>query len=638
MKFKKFFTALALSGFLMAGALFVGKGAAEGAKVAKANDVVEIGIDEIFITKDTKAADNFYLTPDNDDYDLPISWDYVYTASAEAEAEGVFINGVKQNSAFIKYAPVGEGEDAYPYVYCHFPAVSDGDKVQLSGTFATTSDGGHSFSIHYTVQRFADTWVNELEDYGVVSLKDANTPDFSYVSINTEDTSGYGYIGSNDKDGAKKLMPKRNGIFGYTNDTQSFGFQFKLEVSGTMSKWLDIRIGASGGWETGHFLSFHIWNHDNDGVVIAKECVGSTVHHREEFRSNITDGERVVEMGSIRVKDYENKYENKYYVFFKNNGSVSFGEYWDFQDGYRSTKIGIYHDDADIKISNSIEPAVTTTLSLSSISTGTALYFNTTTNVLPFLHTWDYYFRPQDSDGFEYNGTDIDAVSAHYNYFKKVGSSTANAFYFGFGDLGITPAEGDVFHLGGMFKLAKFESDAEITVVYKIVIKDCYFQFDGTKWMAINPNYSVEDFCYDVLRETCGICAAKDDGNHDALVTVWTLLANDSHYGALTLDQQSILASASADPTIEVPTTVAEIDDLLPEEAVGAAMYRYDVLTGKYALANFIVGRTPVANSSGASLNFASENNNTMVIVISIAAISALAFSMLLVFKKKKQK
>ena len=339
-------------------------------------------------------------------------------------------------------------------------------------------------------------------------------------------------------------------------------------------------------------------------------------------------------MGSIKVKGTE----NKYFVFFKNNGSVSLGEYWDFASGYRSTKIGIYHGQADVKISNSIEPAVTTTLSLSSISTGTALYFNTTTNVLPFLHTWDYYFRPQDSDGFEYNGTDIDAVSAHYNYFKKVGSSTANAFYFGFGDLGITPAEGDVFHLGGMFKLAKFESDAEITVVYKIVIKDCYFQFDGTKWMAINPNYSVEDFCYDVLRETCGICAAKDDGNHDALVTVWTLLANDSHYGALTLDQQSILASASADPTIEVPTTVAEIDDLLPEEAVGAAMYRYEALTSKYSLTNFITGRSVSSNSSIQVIARISTNNTIQVvtIVVTVILVAGLVGGFFLFRRKEK--
>ena len=625
MKCKRVLSLFGLSSLLLAGALFVGQGAKADAKVAKATDVGEVTISG---AHSASTASAIYLLPATAS-GLPESWDYKYAASAEDE--GIFINGVKNNNPDFKYVNIG----AATFYYGLPSAASDGDKVEFKGTFYS-ADADYSFRINYVAQRFADKWVNELEDYDVISLKDANTPDFSYVVINTEDTSGYGYIGSDDKVGAKRLMPKRNGIFGYTNDTQSFGFQFKLEVSGTMTSWLEVRIGASGGWNTGHYLHFLMTNQWGAGTVIAKECVSGSTYgtNTREVSSDISDGERLLEMGSIKVKGTE----NKYFVFFKNNGSVSLGEYWDFASGYRSTKIGIYHGQADVKISNSIEPAVTTTLSLSSISTGTALYFNTTTNVLPFLHTWDYYFRPQDSDGFEYNGTDIDAVSAHYNYFKKVGSSTANAFYFGFGDLGITPAKDDVFHLGGIFKLAKFETEAEITVVYKIVIQDCYFQFDGTKWMAINPNYSVEDFCYDVLRETCGICAAKDDGNHDALVTVWTLLANDSHYGALTLDQQSILASASADPTIEVPTTVAEIDDLLPEEAVGAAMYRYEALTSKYSLTNFITGRSVSSNSSIQVIARISTNNTIQVvtIVVTVILVAGLVGGFFLFRRKEK--
>ena len=448
MKFKKIFTALALSGFLVAGAL-VSLGAAKEAKAAKANDVGEIGIDEIFISNDvTKMPNHFYLTPD-DDYDLPDSWDYAYTAIAEDE--GVFVNGVKQTAAVLKYAD--------SYVYCELPsAVSDGDKVALSGTFATTSDGGHSFSIHYTVQRFADTWVHELDDYDVVSLEDANMPDFENVAINTEDASGYGYINYDESGYAKKFLPKQKGIFGYTNQTQSYAFQFNFEADGKMTNWFTVRIGASGGWTTGHYLKFNftnIWHDDGIVVVSENEGDGDYASHKVEVRTDISDGERTIKIGSVRVKGYE----NKYYVFAINNGATSFGQYWDLADGYRSTKVGMYAPDTNLTIKNSFEP-VATKLTLSSDSTATALYFSTEEDVLPFVSTWGEFFVPQGSDNFTYN--DVDASNNKWNYFKKV-SATHNAFFLGFGDAGITPVVGDMFHLGGVFKLI----DMKVTQIFQ---------------------------------------------------------------------------------------------------------------------------------------------------------------------------
>jgi len=625
MKFKRVFTALALSGFLMAGAIFVSLGAAKGVRVARANDVGEIGIDDIFISNDvTKMPNHFYLTPDND-YELPNSWDYAYTAIAEDE--GVFINGVKQTAAALKYA---DG-----CVFCDLPsAVSDGDKVALSGTFATTSDGGHSFSIHYTVQRFADTWINELEDYDVVSLEDANMPDFENVAINTEDAPGYGYIGYDESGYAKKFLPKQKGIFGYTNETQSYAFQFNFEANGKMADWFTVRIGASGGWTTGHYLKFNFTNkwHD-DGIVVVSENEGDGDYaaHKVEVRTDISDGERTIKIGSIRVKGYE----NKYYVFAINNGATSFGQYWDLADGYRSSKVGFYAPDANLTIKNSFEPAATK-VTLSSDSTATALYFNTEEDVLPFVHTWGEYFIPQGSEGFTYNG--VDASNNKVNYFKKVGA-TYNAFFLGFGDLKITPTVGDMLHLGGVFKLIRYESDANISVAYKVVIESCDFQLTEDGWKAINPNYEAADFAKDLLKMTLPVCSASDDNNHDALVTVWATLADADHYGALVIDERETLGDAEADKTIVVPSTVEGIEDMLPEEAIGAAMYRYDALTAKYSLNNFIDGRPDVPNSSSYYYNHMSATeSNSIFIIIAIISVVSVSLLSVLIIKKRKQK
>ena len=105
-------------------------------------------------------------------------------------------------------------------------------------------------------------------------------------------------------------------------------------------------------------------------------------------------------------------------------------------------------------------------------------------------------------------------------------------------------------------------------------------------------------------------------------MVVWNNLSANDKYPSLPQAQKDILANASRNPS----GTVVE-----------QAMARYDFLTGKYGLTNFINGRTPVAVHV-AGYEFANENNgNTMIIIVSvIAAVSALSIGALLVIKKRK--
>lgn len=150
------------------------------------------------------------------------------------------------------------------------------------------------------------------------------------------------------------------------------------------------------------------------------------------------------------------------------------------------------------------------------------------------------------------------------------------------------------------------------------------FQVQMNGYVAPAESYTAEEFAQDLLDQTDAVCAGwkEGDNNHDAIEAIWSDLASNDKYPSLPSEQKTILAEAARD---EEGTIIEQ------------AMARYDFLTGKYSLSNFINGRTPIVSSE--MMNYGEldlANNSTIVIVISIATVSALAFTLLLVFKKKK--
>lgn len=639
MKLKTFFTAFALSSLLVAGSLFaVESGKQQGVKKADATDEVVVG--SVTIDSVRNLASNskqLYLIPTDDVDDLPSDWDLAY--SPVGDEDGVFVNGVKDASAIVKHADIGIA--FVPFFIETTASASVGDVVEFVGEFTATKD---DTKYTFTVELFARQWTGDeskwdyaLEDYDVISLKDANLPDYENVAINTEDPSGYGYIGYDESGYAKKYLPKNHGVFGFTNQTGSYNFQFNFEITGTgvTSTWFEIRIGATGGWDSGHFLKFQFTNQEwtpgtpNPGTLIVKEFLGDAQKKSQEVSTNISGGgEMLIEMGSIRVKGYI----NKYYVFFKVDGVTSFGQYWDLVDGLRSTKIGIYSPNTNIKVSNSVEP-VATKLTLSNDSTASALYFNTATDVLPFINSWtEYWFVPQDSTSYTYNG--VDASNEKWNYFKKVGATTNSLFFF-FPDQGITPTSGDVFHLGGIFKLVNYVNN--VSMVYKLVVEDCDFQFDGTAWHAYNPDYTAALFAKDLLKMTLSVCTGAGGNNHDALEDIWETLADTDHFAALSIAEKNLVKNADADPDLPAPTSVAEVDALDNDDALAIAMYRYDYCTAKYNLSAFVGGRTLTVSFASNNIWNITSSNNTAILVIIVAATAMILVAGVVVLHRRKE-
>ena len=133
--------------------------------------------------------------------------------------------------------------------------------------------------------------------------------------------------------------------------------------------------------------------------------------------------------------------------------------------------------------------------------------------------------------------------------------------------------------------------------------------------------YTAEDFAQELLDLTDAVCTGyvEGDDNHDELVAIWSILAGADKYPSLASEEKTILADAERDEHGSV---------------VEQAMARYDFLTGKYKLNNFINGRTPVQLRP--AIEFEAQNNTTMIIIVAIATVSAVSLAALLIIKKRK--
>ena len=403
---------------------------------------------------------------------VPNDWSAFY--KPVGEDDGVFLNNNKETV---------EVKHADDWFFFRFSGVTfaDGNIVEFKGTFYNPDIG--MFTLNHTIIRSGGVWTNKLpdyvlEDYDVVSLADANLPDFPNGGINTEDAPGYGY--TNDP----TLLGKHPGVFGYTNDTQSFAFRFNLEITGQMSGNCDVRIGSTGAWGLGHTLNFiftNMWNPDK-GDVYMKECKNDSVYngHSLEKQTNLVGGPHVIECGVIKVCDED----DLYFVYLKNDEEVVLSAYWELDEAPRSTSVGIYAPDTCVSITNAAVPEQHGVTLDSENSTSSALYFNTENDLLPPVHNMDEYFIPV-KDGVRFNFKSI--TDNKYDYFKK---PSANQLYLDLDELDVSPEEGDVLYLGGMFKLAHDING--VLVAYKLNLSDLYVEYDGIAWGELSPEKYAE--------------------------------------------------------------------------------------------------------------------------------------------------
>ena len=147
------------------------------------------------------------------------------------------------------------------------------------------------------------------------------------------------------------------------------------------------------------------------------------------------------------------------------------------------------------------------------------------------------------------------------------------------------------------------------------------FQVQMTDIVEAKQDYTAEQFAQDLLNQTDAVCTGwkEGDNNHDAIEAIWSDLASDDKYPSLPSDQKTILAQAARNQS----GTVVE-----------RAMARYDYLTGRYNLSNFINGRTPI--TSGSANMFIVNDNNIITMVVILASLLTVSCAALLALKKRK--
>ena len=635
MKFKKFFTALALSGFLLAGALFVGKGAEEGVKVVRATNVVDVTITEVRNAISTSSVT--YLLPDKN-YDLPDSWSYAYTAVGDSD--GVFINGVKQNGASLKYA--GTGSAFITFYYGLPSAASDGDVVEFKGTFATTSDGGHSFSIDYAAIWSGDTykWTTYLGDitfdyangdsivtylYGITSDTNAAPSGWDTTAFRPVNDQSGTFIGSTRKGNEIKKILSNNYYIGVSDATVgsiatikgiwsngTYGFnvnEVSFEWNGT--NWV-INIGtiafdggangsstinniygvssveniAPAGWESPAYAPVD----SNSGTFIDSTRVGTEIK-----KINATTYYVAVTSASIgTIITVKGTWVSSRHKFTVAEISLQ----W---TGYKwvnpVTDLGVIAFDRDNGNGNA-----------------TCIYgVNSDPNEASSGWSSPAYHPFDNESGAFINGTRVGTE------IKKV---LANDYYIALSNV----EEGSVVTIKGTW----------ISDTHKFTVIEVSFIWNGSKWTV---DYTPTMLARDLLKMTLNVCTGAGGNNKSALQTVWGTLSGSSYYGALSSEEKSTLASASGSSAIVVPTTKGGVNAMSDANALAAAMYRYDYCTSKYSLTNFIEGRSVALNNSILIISKISSGNVMQVVTITVSVLLVTGLiSAYFIFRKKEDK
>lgn len=151
------------------------------------------------------------------------------------------------------------------------------------------------------------------------------------------------------------------------------------------------------------------------------------------------------------------------------------------------------------------------------------------------------------------------------------------------------------------------------------------YNVNSTKPSVVDVTCSAEAFASMVLNDTKAKCDAYVDGEtsydsqKSAFTSIWSKLA----------DKYSFASSADK-------TTLAEANRDEDGTTIEQAMLRYDFLTGKYQLTNFITGRTPMSAARG-FYSFIENGSNSNILLIVVVSSIAIAVAGVAFFTLKKK-
>lgn len=470
-KFRKFIPVLVCS-FLIAGgsvAAFQGINRSVAKEAQAATDCGPVSLRHDPSTNGGGNGSSIYMAADENDITFN---DWAYKIHPVGGEGGLFIDGVDMgNVEMVKFSAT----NYWVSIGTTLAAADAGKVVTITGEW-TYSDGtnDHTFAVspEFKLCWGGQSWVDyyDLEDYDVVSLMDAGIPNVDQQAISTE--TGYGY---------SNLY---NNSFPITNNTGSYAFRFNFEAMDDSQEGdLDIRIGANGAWDSGHFLKLSLNNTwgGAGGVIVLNEFLNTTkLNGTGDVTAYLRSGAaHQIEFGMVKIKN-----STDYNVFVHYDGLVLKSLRWALDATPMTTRVGMYCTATDIKITNtSTQVFGTERLHAGDMNGSVGVYLNTDVDLYPDINNWDEEGRPYEASNIMFKGNPFG--NAGVNYLKKTGPKT---YYFGFSGIGINPSAGDIMTIGGSFKFVhtvsgEWNKDGAVYETVRIAFAQSAFRFDGTKWV-----------------------------------------------------------------------------------------------------------------------------------------------------------
>ncbi len=152
--------------------------------------------------------------------------------------------------------------------------------------------------------------------------------------------------------------------------------------------------------------------------------------------------------------------------------------------------------------------------------------------------------------------------------------------------------------------------------------------YEITSPEKVSSRYSYVSFAFELISSTDEVCSSygTDNYNYDnsktQFASVWTTLSGASSFGALEPSDVQELVKAHGVETSSNPVEVA--------------MYRYDLITSKYALDNFINERVIPTYSYIPEFENNVNSSNSIGIIVIVAVSSMTLLGLTLVIRKRK--